>query len=238
MAFADTAARVVKDASLLFDVPLGEAVRAGDLLANVSGTYYLADANNTRYATAISLQDAEAGDRIQVTRKARVTGFTGGTAGNALYLSDTAGDYAATAGTVPQIVGELISATEAWVEPQRFSSDYAYAPLVFTAPVTGVALVSAPLPMAGDEERVIFLNESGGALTSAAKVTKLGEATAIASSSATLADDGVTNTTTISASGKGLAAGQVISFTPGGLTGQRQPQSATVLVRYLVGATQ
>lgn len=238
MAFADSGVRAVLDAQIKFTVTLGEAVQAGDLLANVAGTYYLADANNSRYATAVACQDGDSGDEIMACRKARINGISGGTAGNPLYLSDTAGNYSESAGTVPQIVGEEISTTEAWVEPERFSSVYAYLALTLGVQSTGETVAHAAFPVAGDVVRVLFTNSTGGALTSAAKVTVAGIGTAFASSGATLADGGVTNTTTIGNDGTNVARGTLLVFTVGGSDGKRQPQSATVLVRYLVGATQ
>jgi hypothetical protein len=52
-----------------------------------------------------------------VYQMARVNGFTGGTPGNPIYLSDTAGYYSDSAGTYTQSLGFMVSATEAMIMP-------------------------------------------------------------------------------------------------------------------------
>jgi hypothetical protein len=56
-----------------------------------------------------------------------VSGLSGGTAGNPVYLSDT-GSFAASAGTVAKVVGVWLSTTEAWVYASSAHMQYAQNP--------------------------------------------------------------------------------------------------------------
>jgi hypothetical protein len=118
MAFADsTGSRDILGIGV--PVPLtvktGVTVKAGDLLGYSSG-WALADANAGIPAEYIAGTDGEAGQEITAYKEALVGGFTGGTAGGALYLSDTAGGYSDSASTTSaQRVGTLVSATQAHV---------------------------------------------------------------------------------------------------------------------------
>lgn len=116
MAFGDTAIRTLKEGFLPVKITLAEACAKGDLLGYSSG-WKLADANNSIYAELVAGEVGAIGDVITAFRGAVLNGFSGATAGGLAYLSDTAGDYAASAGTVQQVVGVFTAADEAVVLP-------------------------------------------------------------------------------------------------------------------------
>ena len=120
MAFADTSKRSILAGSFEKRIVLGAAVTAhkGDLLGYASAEWKLADGNASPYAAkAIAGEVGGPGETITVYKMALVEGFTGGTPGAKIYLGDTAGDYSdSPSGTTPQVVGEMASATAAWVD--------------------------------------------------------------------------------------------------------------------------
>jgi hypothetical protein len=122
MAFADTAYRTVREGYAPFQITLAEACEAGDLLGYSDG-WKLADANNGPIIAVCFAGTAGAiGDVITAFRIGVIEGFTGGTAGNALYASDTAGSYGESAGTAPQPVGVMVSATMGLVDLRSYSA--------------------------------------------------------------------------------------------------------------------
>jgi hypothetical protein len=118
MAFADTGTRTIVHAALPVQITLaaGVTVNTGDPLGNSSG-WKLADANNSIYMELIAGEHGEGGDVIVAYRMAVVEGFSGGTDGANLYLSDTAGKYSDSAGSVSQVCGQMVSATRAVLMP-------------------------------------------------------------------------------------------------------------------------
>ena len=118
MAFADTGTRTIVHADLPVQITLaaGVTVNTGDPLGNSSG-WKPADANNSIYMELIAGEHGEGGDVIVAYRLAVVEGFSGGTDGADLYLSDTAGKYSDSPGSVSQVCGQMVSATRAVLMP-------------------------------------------------------------------------------------------------------------------------
>ena len=119
MSFADSSTRFVKAGFGGVEVYFYTAVNGGDPVA-YDGTngFVQADANNSLPARFIASNDFEADSYGVVFASAVVSGFTGGTPGGLLYLSDSVGDYSDSAGSSSQVVGTLYSATEAFIQPQ------------------------------------------------------------------------------------------------------------------------
>jgi len=115
MPFSDTGGRLILAGMFPDRVTLAENCQRGDLLGYAGG-WKLADGNAVVAATFIAGEPGIVGVKIAVWRMALVDGLAGGTAGGALYLSDTPGKYADSAGTSAQIVGRLASATAGWVD--------------------------------------------------------------------------------------------------------------------------
>ncbi len=98
----------------------GTAVFATDapttlaVAASVSGRVFKASASNSTSARTLgfTLASAVQGDTVTIVVTGSMGGFTGLVPGTQYYLSNTAGSYAATAGTVSQKVGLAISTTE------------------------------------------------------------------------------------------------------------------------------
>lgn len=116
MAFADTAVRNVVQGSPPIKATLEAACEVGDLLAYGTTGWVLADASDGSLpATLIAGEKGAAGQTITAFQSAVVDGPTGMTPGASLYLSDTAGKYSASSGTVEQVVGKANSATRLFV---------------------------------------------------------------------------------------------------------------------------
>lgn len=96
---------------------LAGQVYAGDPVGYSSG-WKQADANAAIYGEFVAGQNGSSGQTITVYRAALVGGFTGLTAGATMYLSDSAGQYGTSAGTVSQKIGVAVTATEVWAEPK------------------------------------------------------------------------------------------------------------------------
>lgn len=102
----------------------GTTIEAGEAVCMMSDGFVdpaLADAVATAIVLGVALQDAVVGDRIDVVTHGAVTMATGGTAGAQLFLSDTAGEGAETAGTKVSVIGIVESATVVFVNPYRIS---------------------------------------------------------------------------------------------------------------------
>ena len=82
-------------------ITLSGIVKTGDPVGYSSG-WKQADGNNSIYAELVAGEHGSSGVEITCYRMARVGGITTGTAGNVLYLSNTAGEYSASVGTVSQ----------------------------------------------------------------------------------------------------------------------------------------
>jgi len=109
--------RVIAEGIAPCQVALSAAALPGDLLGKSGSTWVLADGNNSVYAELVAGQKGASGDTITAFRIARVSALSGAAIGDPVYLSDTAGGYSASAGTVGQIVGVAISATEVLLFP-------------------------------------------------------------------------------------------------------------------------
>lgn len=113
-----TGGRVVEQGIGAVKVVLAAACNPGDLLGVSANTWVLADGNNTVYAELVAGEKGASGDTITAYRIARISGYTGTSVGVALYLSDTAGAASESAGTVAQVVGLSLSASEILLAPR------------------------------------------------------------------------------------------------------------------------
>ena len=142
MAFADTAVRGIQAASMPVQVVLkaGQTVAKGDPLGYSSG-WVQADGNPDIPAVMVAGDAGVGGQTINAFYAAVVSGFAGGTAGGAIYLSDVAGKYGSSAGTNGQLLGYMLDATRAFVSP----SLPATAGSVTTAKIASAAVTGAKL---------------------------------------------------------------------------------------------
>ena len=116
MSFADSGVRTVLSGIGPVTVTFaGDVVEGG--LVGYSAGWVAADGNPTVAARFVAAKSYASGAVGVVYQMARVNGFTGGTAGNPIYLSDTAGEYSDSAGTYTQSLGFMVSATEAMIMP-------------------------------------------------------------------------------------------------------------------------
>jgi|GEM_PF-3395498 len=104
---------------------VGATVEAGEIVYLDSSGYVRpanASAVGTNFPIGIALQDAAAGERIDVAVAGmRVLCLTGATPGGIIYTSDTAGEPSHTAGTKTAVVGVAFSATSMLVMPYMVS---------------------------------------------------------------------------------------------------------------------
>ncbi len=111
--------RVVKEASCPVQIVLAAAAKVGDLLTAAGA---LADGNAATPAPAalVAGTAGASGATITAYKRAVVGGVSGGALGTKVFLSDTAGGYTETASTTQrQVVGQMVSATEMLIEPER-----------------------------------------------------------------------------------------------------------------------
>ena len=101
-------------------ITLAGVCKIGDPLGYSSG-WYRADANASIYAELVAGEDGAAAQVITAYTSARIGGISSATAGGAVYLSDTAGGYSESAGTVAQIVGVQESTTVMVIKPGYFA---------------------------------------------------------------------------------------------------------------------
>ncbi len=124
----DTTAANVKplDGSLKRRYTAGEAIAAGQAVyISANETVSLADASavaTTLPFIGIALQSVALGDRVDVVTFGPVNSVTGGTAGARLYLSDTAGEVAESAGTKQYQIGLVESATVIFINPSGLAA--------------------------------------------------------------------------------------------------------------------
>lgn len=127
MAWArETDASLVKplEGAIVRRFTAGATIEAGEAVIMSSDGFVdpgLADAVATAIVLGIALQDVVAGQRVDVVIFGPVNMATGGTAGAQLFLSDTAGEGAETAGTKVSVIGIVESATVVMVNPYRIS---------------------------------------------------------------------------------------------------------------------
>lgn len=97
---------------------LNGTVMPGDPIFHDGTGWIRADASNDSYLPEmIAVNGGVAGDYIDVVQEAFIDFGTGCTAthGSILYLSDTAGDYSASTGTLPRLIGRMLNAQVAHV---------------------------------------------------------------------------------------------------------------------------
>lgn len=122
-------------------------VLVGDLVTEL-GVQADGNSGNLR-AKWVAGEAGVSGDTITVYKAALIDGLSGGTKGDAVFLSDTAGGYSATASTTSrQWVGISTSATAVLVEPdlfvQRFSVAIPYAAADVVASEAAKHMLVAP----------------------------------------------------------------------------------------------
>ena len=128
MAYADatTNGRIILDHEGEMDVSLSEAVECGDLIGPSAGTWKLADAAGASsvnvFPELIASKKAASGDIIVAYRSAVIGGVTGGTKGSTLFLADAAGETLETVGTMPYVVGFVLTATTIFLCPQDINN--------------------------------------------------------------------------------------------------------------------
>lgn len=98
---------------------LGATTEAGEIVALQSdGKYDPAAASGVILHAGIAVQGGGDTDSIDIVFYGPVEVLTGATPGTAIYISDTAGEYSATAGTKSYIIGYAETATILFVNPQ------------------------------------------------------------------------------------------------------------------------
>jgi len=125
MAFSDPGkGRIIEQGEGLVKITLAEACEAGDVLGYDSGwKRALATVGTAIQGRLIAGETGASGDVITAYRRSVVSGYSGGTPGNAVYV-DEGTDYGkitetkpTTSGDCDTIVGYIVSATVAAVEP-------------------------------------------------------------------------------------------------------------------------
>ncbi len=125
MAFSDPGrGRIIEQGEGLVKVTLAEACKAGDVLGYSSGwKRALATVGTAIQGRLVAGEDGASGDEITAYRRAVVSGYSGGTAGNAVYIAEGT-DYGeitetqpTTTGDCDKIIGYMASATVAALEP-------------------------------------------------------------------------------------------------------------------------
>ncbi len=123
MALTEGTYRIVKAGSQPVQITLAGNVKVGDPLGYSSG-WYQADANAAIYGELIAGEDGYIGEVITAYTSAVLGGFSGGTTGGIVYLSDTAGQYSESVGTVTQALGQVLNATEIKVLTQNMQMSF------------------------------------------------------------------------------------------------------------------
>ena len=125
MAFSDPGkGRIIEQGEGLVKITLAEAVKAGDVLGYSSGwKRALATVGTAIQGKLVAGEDGASGDEITAYRRAVVSGYSGGTAGNAVYVAEGT-DYGKITETVPTtsddvdtIIGYMVSAMVVALEP-------------------------------------------------------------------------------------------------------------------------
>ncbi len=97
----------------------GATIGAGEAVSMQSdGTWAPAVATGVVKSVGIAVKAAASGDPVDVVMHGGITCITGGTPGAILFVSDTAGEPAETAGTKSAVIGYVLSATEVYVNSQ------------------------------------------------------------------------------------------------------------------------
>ena len=125
MAFSDPGTgRIIEQGEGLVRVTLAEACKAGDILGYSSGwKRALATVGTAIQGRLVAGEDGDNGDVITAYRRAVVGGYSGGTAGSAVYAAEGT-DYGeitetkpTTSGDCDTLIGYMVSATVAALEP-------------------------------------------------------------------------------------------------------------------------
>jgi len=125
MAFSDPGTgRIIEQGEGLVKITLSEACKAGDILGYSSGwKRALATVGTAIQGRLVAGEDGASGDVITAYRRAVVGDYSGGTAGNAVYVAEGT-DYGkitetkpTTSGDCDTIIGYMVSATVAALEP-------------------------------------------------------------------------------------------------------------------------
>ena len=125
MAFSDPGTgRIVEQGEGLVKITLAEAVKAGDILGYSSGwKRALATTGTAIQGRLVAGEDGASGDEVTAYRRAVVSGYSGGTAGNAVYVAEGT-DYGQitetkpdTSGDCDTVIGYMVSAAVAALEP-------------------------------------------------------------------------------------------------------------------------
>ncbi len=125
MAFSDPGTgRIIEQGDGVVKITLAEACKAGDILGYSSGwKRALATVGTAIQGRLVAGEDGSSGDVITAYRRAVVSGYSGGTAGNPVYVAEST-DYGKITETKPTtssdcdtIIGYMASATAAALEP-------------------------------------------------------------------------------------------------------------------------
>ncbi len=125
MAFSDPGkGRIVEQGEGLAKITLAEACKAGDILGYSSGwKRALATVGTAIQGRLIAGEDGASGDEVTAYRRAVVGSYSGGTAGDAVYVAEGT-DYGkvtetkpTTSGDCDTVIGYMVSATVAALEP-------------------------------------------------------------------------------------------------------------------------
>lgn len=109
----------IKRRSITTPGTLGAAVEAGEAVSLQSdGFWDPAIATGVIKNAGIAVKGGAAGDVIDIVTVGEVECVTGATPGEAVYVSDTAGEPAETAGTKSFVLGYAMTATKLMILPQ------------------------------------------------------------------------------------------------------------------------
>lgn len=125
MAFSDPGkGRIIEQGEGLVRVTLAEACKAGDILGYSSGwKRALATTGTAVQGRLVAGEDGASGDVITAYRRAVISGYSGGTAGNAVYVAGGTDNgqvtetQPTTTGDCDTLIGYMASATVAALEP-------------------------------------------------------------------------------------------------------------------------
>ncbi len=125
MAFSDPGkGRIIEQGEGLVRVTLAEACKAGDILGYSSGwKRALATTGTAIQGRLVAGEAGASGDVITAYRRAVISGYSGGTAGNAVYVAEGTDNgqvtetQPTTTGDCDTLIGYMASATMAALEP-------------------------------------------------------------------------------------------------------------------------
>ncbi len=125
MAFSDPGkGRIIEQGEGLVRVTLAEACKAGDILGYSSGwKRALATTGTAVQGRLVAGEAGASGDVITAYRRAVISGYSGGTAGNAVYVAEGSDNgqvtetQPTTTGDCDTLIGYMASATVAALEP-------------------------------------------------------------------------------------------------------------------------